>query len=97
MAVAVFLRWEGFTPEQYEAARELVPFDRESAPGGLVHVAAFDENGIRVSDVWESEEHFQNYLANFLGPAFGQLGFTGQPEMEIVPVHTFLTPGVDCS
>ncbi len=95
MAVAVFLRWEGITPEQYDAARNLVPFDRDLAPGGLIHVAAFDKKGIRVTDVWESAEDFQNYLTNHLGPAFGQLEFAGHPEVEIVPVHAFLTPGVE--
>lgn len=93
MAVAMVLRWDGFTWEQYDAARALVPFDRETAPGGLFHVAAVDEGGIHVTDVWESAEQFQTYLTEHLMPVFAQLGFTGQPEVEIIPVHSLITPG----
>ena len=93
MAVAVFLQWDGFTQEQYDKARALVPFDRVTAAGGLFHVAAFDERGIRVTDIWQSAEQFQAYLANHLAPAFGQLGIAGQPEVAILPVHALETPG----
>ena len=93
MAVAMFMRWSGLTPEQYDAARALVPFNRESAPGGLFHVVGFDDQGIHVADVWESTEQFQAYLTERLAPAFAQLGFTGQPEVAVVPIHTLLTPG----
>jgi hypothetical protein len=93
MAVAMFMRWNGLTREQYDAARSLVPFDRETAPGGLFHVVAFDEGGIHVTDVWESAEQFQAYLAERLAPAFGQLGIAGQPEVAVLPVHALLTPG----
>ncbi len=93
MAVAMFLRWEGFTKEQYDAARALVPFDRETAPGGLFHVAAFDEHGIHVTDIWESAEQFQTFLTERLLPAVAQLEIPGHPDIEIVPVHSLATPG----
>ena len=93
MAVAMFLRWDGFTKEQYDAVRARVPFDRDSAPGGLFHVAAFDDGGISVTDVWESAEQFQAYLTEHLAPAFAQLGITGQPDVKIMPVHSLTTPG----
>ncbi len=93
MAVAMFLRWDGFTREQYDAARALVAFNRDTAPGGLFHVAAVGERGIYVADVWESAEQFQTYLTERLLPAFAQLGISGQPEVEIVPVHALITPG----
>jgi hypothetical protein len=93
MAIAMFLRWDGFTREQYDAARELVPFDHESAPGGLFHVAAVDDRGIQITDVWETAEQFQTYLTERLVPAFTQLGFTGQPDLQIIPVHSLIAPG----
>jgi hypothetical protein len=93
MAVAIFLRWDGFTREQYDAVRAVVAFERETAPGGLFHVAAIDEKGIRVTDVWETAEQFQTYLTERLVPAFAQMGITGQPDVEIIPVHSLITPG----
>jgi hypothetical protein len=89
----MFLRWDGFTKEQYDAARAIVPFDRDTAPGGLFHVGAVDDQGIHVTDIWESAEQFQAYLTEHLLSAFAQLGFTGQPAVEIVPVHSLITPG----
>lgn len=93
MAVAMFMRWEGITKEQYDTARALAPFVAELAPGGLFHVAAVDETGISVTDVWESAEDWQNYLANQLVPAFAQLGYEGQPDVKIIPIHALITPG----
>ena|SRR5688572_26336613 len=93
MAVVISVRWDGFTPEQYDVVRALVPFDRATAPGGLFHVVAFDERGIRVTDVWESEEQFRAYLTDHLQPAFAHVGITGRPEVEVLAVHTFTMPG----
>lgn len=93
MAVAMFMRWEGITKAQYDAARALAPFEAELAPGALFHVAAVDDQGISVTDVWESVEDWQNYLATQLVPAFGQLGFDGHPEVKIIPIHALITPG----
>jgi hypothetical protein len=88
-----FLEWAGFTGAQYDAVRSIVGFEREDAPGGLFHVAAIDEHGIHVTDVWETEEDFQSYFTNKLMPAFAQIGVTGQPEVEIIPVHALHTLG----
>jgi hypothetical protein len=93
MAVAVFLQWDGFTQEQYDQVRALVPFNRETAAGALLHVATFDDGGARITDVWETAEQFQAYLANHLAPVFGQLGVAGQPEVAVLPIHALETLG----
>ncbi|HEY7034073.1 MAG TPA: hypothetical protein VH482_22235 [Thermomicrobiales bacterium] len=95
MAIGMFMRWNGITKEQYDTARALAPFNRDTAPGSLFHVAAFDEQGIRVTDVWESAEQWQTYLSEQLVPAFAKLGFPGQPEVEIIPVHALIAPGYE--
>lgn len=93
MAVAMLMVWPGVTPEQYDAVRELVGWERDPAPGGLFHVAGFDEHGLHVTDVWESAEAFQAFATDRLMPGVAQLGLAGQPQIEIVPVHRLFTPG----
>lgn len=95
MAIAMLMRWNGITEEQYDTARALAPFNRDTAPGSLFHVAAFDEQGIRVTDVWESADDWETYLTEHLVPVFAKLGFPGQPEVEVVPVHLLITPGYE--
>jgi hypothetical protein len=97
MGVALFLKWDGFTAAQYDAARAIVGFDPATAPGGLFHVAAIDDKGIRVTDVWESIEQWEHYLTTQLMPAFAQLGIEGVPQVDVVPVHLVLAPGFTSS
>jgi hypothetical protein len=95
MAIAMMMRWEGVTPEQYDAARKLVDWEGKPAEGGLLHVAAFDDRGLRVTDVWETPEAFQAFVAGRLMPGVKQLGIHGEPVVEIVPVHALFTPAFE--
>jgi len=95
MAIGMFMRWNGITKEQYDTARALAPFNHDTAPGSLFHIAAFDDQGIRVTDVRESEGQWQIYLTKQLAPVFAKLGFPGQPEVEIIPVHSLIAPGYE--
>jgi hypothetical protein len=92
MVVAMFMRWDGVTAEQYVAARELVNWEGEPASGGLFHVAAVDEHGLHVTDTWESAEELQAFVATRLIPGTTQLGIPGEAQVEIVPVHDLFTP-----
>ena len=58
----MLMRWAGVTPEQYDEARERVGWEWNPAPGGIFHVAAFADDGMHVTDVWESAEDFQRFV-----------------------------------
>jgi hypothetical protein len=45
MAVVMIMTWAGVTEAQYEAAKRVVNWEGDVAPGGLFHVSAFDEQG----------------------------------------------------
>lgn len=92
MPVLMVMEWDGVTPEQYEAARELVKWETDVAPGGLFHVAAFGEKGLRVVDVWESAEQFQSFVQTRLMPGVKQVGLEGEPKVQIYPVHRLFSP-----
>jgi hypothetical protein len=93
MAVMMVMRWRGITPAQYEQAMEEIGWERDPAPGGLYHVAAFDAEGLRVTDVWESPEQFNAFVQTRLMPGVQRLGIPGQPEVELLPAHRVYAPG----
>lgn len=93
MPIVMNMRWEGVTPEQYDAAREIVHWEGDVPPGAMYHVAAFDGNAIVVTDVWESEEAWNAFLAHRLVPGVTKVGMTGQPDVTVLPVHAIFAPG----
>ncbi|MGE0541967.1 MAG: hypothetical protein AB7R89_17485 [Dehalococcoidia bacterium] len=74
------------------SARALVNWEGDQPAGGLFHVAAFDEQGLRVTDVWESAEAFQSFVEGRLMPGVQQIGIEGQPETEILPATAIFAP-----
>ena len=95
LAVVMFMRWTGVTPEQYDAVRDTVGWEEAAPAGSQVHVAWFDDEALNVTDVWDSEEAFQTFFAERLAPAVEKAGISGQPESEFRPLHRrFVPPGV---
>ena len=75
----------------YEALRKEVGWETKPAPGGMFHVAAFDESGaIHVADVWESPESMNRFVEQQLMPAFRKLGLA-PPQVAVYPVHNINT------
>jgi hypothetical protein len=85
--VVMSMRWAGVTPEQYEEARQVVNWEGDVPDGAVLHVAYFDSNGIRVTDVWESEDDFNRFVESRLMPGVQQVGIPGQPDVEFYPVQ----------
>ncbi len=92
MAVVVFLEWDGISAEQYEATRKHVNWEGDVPAGGMFHVAAVTDRGLRITDVWESAEAFQAFVNNRLMPGVQQLGIPGQPRVEAHPVQALFAP-----
>jgi hypothetical protein len=93
MAIVMNMQWDGVTPEQYEQVRKLVNWEGDRPAGGLFHVACFTPAGLRVTDLWESAEAFARFTETRLMPGVQKLGISGQPRVEIQPVHALYTPG----
>jgi hypothetical protein len=93
MAIMMLMEWDGIGVEEYEKARKHVNWEGDVPPGGIVHVAAFTDNGLRVTDVWESAEAFQKFVDERLMPGPKVLGLPGEPRVEIFPAHAVFAPG----
>jgi hypothetical protein len=95
MAVVMQMHWSGVTPEQYERLREYVNWETLHADGGKLHIAGFDDDGINVTDVWESPEQFQRFIDERLTPGIEEVGVPGEPEVRFYEFHRAWSPDAD--
>jgi hypothetical protein len=58
----------------------------------MFHVVAMTDNGVRVTDVWESAEAFDTFVRDRLMPGVKELGIPGEPQVEILPAHAVFAP-----
>lgn len=73
--------------EQYDALRAEVAWETRKPDGGVVHAAAFDDQGrIHVADVWDSGEAMNAFVQERLAPALQKLEIT-PPDVSVFPVH----------
>jgi hypothetical protein len=93
MAVMMHMQWDGIGATEYDAVRKLVDWEGNPAPGGLFHIMAVNDDGISITDVWESAEEFEAFVHDRLMPGVKQLGISGEPRVEVQPAHAVFTPG----
>jgi len=95
MAVAAVMEFEGATLEQYDEVMARMNFTPggQGAPGGMFHWAAATDTGVRVTDVWESQEQFDAFAREQIGPITAQVGVPAPPTVTVFPVHNYLTAG----
>ena len=93
MAIMMIMSWPGVSLEQYDEVKGLVAWEDEAPVGGIFHATAHDGNGLRITDVWESAEDFQNFVNDRLMPGVSKVGVPGEPNVEVYPLHDIYTPG----
>ncbi len=87
MPVVMTMRWDGVTPDQYDAMQREVRWETEGPDGGLFHVAWFEDGAMRVVDVWESADEYQTFAEERLMPGVAAVGIQGEPQVAIQPAH----------
>lgn len=73
MAIAVIIETQG-TPEDYQRMAEVLGVAEEPPAGMLTHIAMHAETGVRVVEVWESQEAYDTFVRDRLGPALEKMG-----------------------
>ena len=91
----MIMKWDGVTTEQYEQVRKSVNWEGNVPKGAIFHTAAFGNNSLRVVDLWESPEDFNNFVQQRLNKGTQAAGIKGEPKVELYPVHTTFVPGPD--
>ncbi len=92
MAFMMSIEWDGVSTEGYDAVRRLVNWEGDRPAGGIFHMCAVGENGLLITDVWETPEHFQAFVNTRLMPGVQQVGLTSEPKVRIFPVHAVYNP-----
>ena len=92
MAVAFKMKFEGATLEQYDRVMELMGLDQgDSSPDGAVfHWVSATDDGIVVVDVWESDEQFNKFAEEQIGPYTQQVGIPNPPVVTRFAIHNIL-------
>jgi hypothetical protein len=90
MPVAVEVVIPDGTLEQYDGVMELMGLDGALPPGALFHFVVETDDGIKVVDVWEDAETFQRFAEEHIVPGMQQVGYEGEPDITIRPVHNHL-------
>jgi hypothetical protein len=95
MPVAVVMDFKDGTLEQYDQVIAKMGFAPGGAgpAGGLFHWVAATDDGIRVTDVWETVEQYEQFGAKQIGPITQEVGVPGPPVVTVLPVHNHLTAG----
>ena len=92
MAVSIIMDFRGATLGQYDQILErmgLTP-GGDTPPGAIFHWVAKTDDGIRVVDVWETREQFDQFANEQIGPFSAEAGIDAPPEMTYYDVHNQL-------
>jgi hypothetical protein len=91
VAVGVVLEFKSGTLEQYDQVVELMGLKagRPLADGGIFHWVTETDDGVRVTDVWESREQFEAFAKAQIGPYSAQVGMP-EPQITFHDVHNYM-------
>jgi hypothetical protein len=92
MKVVMIMKWDGLTPAQYEQIRKSVNWEGDRPQGANFHVAAFGNNALHVTDIWDSADDFNNFVQHRLMPGVMAAGIPGMPQVDIYPIHAVYAP-----
>lgn len=94
--MTVFMQGElaGVTTAQYDALNaKLQALPGNPFEGCLFHTAVPYDSGLRIFDLWESEESLRKF-SEILMPLAAELGFPQGQMPNVSPVHAYWMPGM---
>ncbi len=92
--VAVVMDFVGATPPQFDQLLESMRL-RPTGPGltgSLFQWSRRTPDGVRVTEVWQSQDHFDFFFREEIEPLLSGAGLR-EPEITTYDVHTYLTQG----
>ena len=92
MVVMIQMTWNGIGAEECEAAPKHVTWEGDVPSRAMFHVVAVTDDGVRVTDVWDSAEAFDAFVQDRLMPGVKELGIPGEPQAEILPAQNAFAP-----
>ena len=83
----------GVSKEQYDQVREAAGWLERPPEGGLAHLIWWEGDDCHNIDAWQSEEAFNAFGNERLGPALASVGVNVQPDVTFHQAHEVFTPG----
>jgi hypothetical protein len=74
---------------------EQVAWEQRRPEGGIIHIASFTADGLRVTDIWETADDFNRFVAGRLMPVVQEIGIEGEPDVTISELEAVWNPGVE--
>jgi hypothetical protein len=97
VAIVMQMEWPGVTLDDYDRVMKELGLDADAPAGGLFHVSGEDGGTLRILDIWESEDAWNQFFGSRLTAALQATGLMdkGQPNVRVYPVHNVYAPGAD--
>jgi hypothetical protein len=92
MPVAIEMDFPGATLEQYDQVIEKMGLEPggDTPPGAIFHWVAQTPDGLHVIDVWETQEAFDKFAEEQIGPITAEVGMDAPPQTTVHQVHNHL-------
>ncbi len=93
MAIAVVMDFKGATLDQYDQVMEKMGLARDHSAmpeHGLSHFVCATDEGICVTDVWETRAAFDKFAEEQIGPYTQQVGIPEPPQIKFYEVHNYM-------
>ena len=93
MAVVVIQDF-GATADEYDAVNAKLDARGNPPAGMIIHTGSVTGDGMRVVDVWESVQHFNDFREQRLGPAVHEVMGPNPdpPNIQVHEVHDLVQP-----
>jgi hypothetical protein len=77
---------------EYRAVLDRMGVETRPEPGIYLHVTAQTDFGLRVIEIWDSQEGFENFAQQRMLPALKDLGIDRRTEITVKPLHNLFAP-----
>ena len=92
MAFVAVIDIPGLRTDQYDAIIELMEVVSRPSPGIYLHICAPTDDGLRITELWDSEEGFRSFIEERMFPAAAELGIQADPVISVKPLHFLFAP-----
>ncbi len=86
MAVTVFARYPGLSPNVYDEVVATLDLDANPPIGAILHLVGEGKDGLEVAEVWRTEQAHQAFHDRFLS-ALQMRGYLSRPTIDVAPLH----------
>ncbi len=93
MRVIIKMKWNDVSPAKYEEVRKHVQWETNPPKGLLLHSVGFSNGAMHITDIWESEEEFEDFTHNRMMVGVAKINITASlPEIEVFHAHAVYSP-----